>query len=302
MKNSLYLLIILFVLGSFVSAAEYDNILAEIRKIADENSQFVQMMDIGKNDQGNFIHGLRFENPSVFVKEGKAAHLLVGTHHGNERLSAYLCTKAAQKLVNIFKNANHKHHKAMSSMVIYVVPVLNIGGFNANRRSERDRSGRYHDPNRDYPDPCQPNSYFKLASTQNLADFVERFNIVGALTVHGYIGTLTFPWGTYTNKTQTFDHDFYSYVAKSCASVNNYRTGTHADAIYPTAGAFEDWCYHKHGTWTLLLELAHSPNLDRDADATLQFFTMLPSDKSTKNQHAGKCFATSAKKVDKGRP
>lgn len=276
-----------------VSAAEYDRILSEMNQIIDANSGYVQMIDIGKNDQGNTIYGLRIENPNYTVEEGtKIPQLLVGAHHGNERSSADLCLVFARNLLLAMKNPQHEYYKALSRSLFYVVPVLNISGFNANSRSERDRYGNYVDPNRDYPDACVKNSYYRLTSIQNLVSFIERNNIVGSVTVHGYIGTFTFPWGIYTNNTKTLDHSFYSTIAGKAVKANNYRTGTHTDVIYAAVGSYEDWAYHKYGIWTMLLELARSANLEKDSQCVLIYFSQLPGDRSSQHQHTGQCTQT----------
>ncbi|WP_372370903.1 M14 family zinc carboxypeptidase [Candidatus Uabimicrobium sp. HlEnr_7] len=283
-----HLLIASLIFCVSVWSAEYDKIIDGLTKIVDNNTELVQWMDIGKNDQGQDIRGVKIHNPSAKIDGEKRNHLLVGTHHGNERQSAYLCVEAVKVMVEALKDPNHEYHAKLSSYVIYVVPVLNIGGFNAYSRSERDKNGYSHDPNRDYPDPCESNSYFKLMSTQNIANFVERHNILGAVTVHGYIGTFTYPWGMYTSNTKTADHRIYDMIGKECCKINNYRTGTHADVIYPATGAFEDWCYNAHGIWTMLLELSRSANLEKDAQAVAKYFTLVPAERSKSHKHPGK--------------
>ena len=281
-------LVLTLILCASVWSAEYDKIISSLTNLVDNNAEIVQWMDIGKNDQNQDIRGVKIENAMFKVDEEKKNYLLVGTHHGNERQSAYLCVEAAEMMVSILKNRNHEHYARLSASVIYVVPVLNIGGFNPYSRQERDKNGYSHDPNRDYPDPCDNNSYFKLMSTQNIANFVERNNILGAVTVHGYIGTFTYPWGMYTSNTKTADHRIYDMIGKECCKINNYRTGTHSDVIYPATGAFEDWCYNAHGVWTMLLELAHSANLEKDAAAVVKFFTLVPGERSKSHKHPGK--------------
>ena len=92
----------------------------------------------------------------------------------------------------------------------------------------------------------------------------------------------------YTSNTKTADHRIYDMIGKECCKINNYRTGTHADVIYPATGAFEDWCYNAHGIWTMLLELAHSADLEKDAEAVVKFFTLVPGERSKSHKHPGK--------------
>lgn len=302
-------LVILFVVWgiffiSFASAAEYDRILTEMNKIVADNPSYAQMMDIGKNDQGNTIYGLKVENPNFLLQDrAKANHLLVGVHHGNERNSADLCTNFAKKLILRFQDKNSTDYAALSSCIFYVVPVLNISGFNASRRYETNKSGSSIDPNRDYPDVCVNNKYFQLASTQNLSYFVEQYNIVASVTAHGYVGTFTYPWGFYTSNTKTLDHDKYDSMGKASVKANSYRTGTHADVIYPASGSYEDWAYYKHGIWTMLIELkSSSGDLSKDCECMLTFFGMAPSEKSKQHQHTGTCTSTVEERSENGRP
>ena len=276
---------------SFISAAEYDKVLTEMNSIVAANAAYAQLMDIGKNDQGNTIYGLRLENTAV-IADAKPNHLVVGAHHGNERLSYNVSIAFAKKIVAIFKNSGDANYAAISKCVYYVVPVLNIGGFNANRRTETNRNGNSIDPNRDYPDVCVQNQYFQLTSISNLATFVERYNIIGAVTIHGYIGTFTYPWGIYTTNTKTMDNTFFNYLGTTAVKANGYRTGTHTDVIYPASGSFEDWAYAKYGVWCMLLELASSPNVDKDAQCLVVYFSLLPADKSQQHQHTGQCTST----------
>lgn len=293
MKQIVLVVCIFLFFLSVASAAEYDRILSQMNQFIQANPSYVQMFDIGKNDQNNTIYGLRIENPNYQVQGDKVPQLLVGVHHGNERSSADVCMTFTKNLLDIFKNPAHQHYNSLSRCVFYVVPVLNISGFNANRRTEQDSNNNYIDPNRDYPDICVHNSYFRLASIRCLANFVERYSIVGSVTVHGYIGTFTYPWGIYTDNTKTLDHTFYNNLGTNSVKTNNYRTGTHTDVIYAAAGSYEDWAYYKYGTWTMLLELSYSANLENDSQCMLTYFSMLPTQRSTQHEHTGNCTQTS---------
>src|SRR5690606_2536610 len=122
---------------------------------------------IGKDDRGRKILGLRVENAAA-RGPSKPAHLVVGTHHGNEPHSADLALAFAERLLEILGGDSHPLRSSLSGMVFHVVPVLNIEGYNANRRYEFSV-----DPNRDYPDPCDLDKRnFQLASTRHLARYV----------------------------------------------------------------------------------------------------------------------------------
>lgn len=294
-------ILIIFTAFSFLTtsnlfAVEYDRVTTKMNQLISTYPNLVQSMNIGKNDQNALILGLKIQKPDQFVDQiEKRKFILVGTHHGNERLSADLALRFAEDLLKRFSgNITYETPdiSALEDAIFYVVPVLNIDGFNANRREEKSASGQSVDPNRDYPDVCIEQPSFRLKSTSNLAKFIEQEDIVGAVTVHGYIGTFTYPWGIYTDDTKTLDDSFFKDVTKKAVSFNNYRTGTHTDVIYAAAGAFEDWAYHKFGVWTTLLELARSPKLDKDSLAMLSYFADLPSERSNQHQHLGNCTQT----------
>lgn len=294
------LFFVVLVFSMPVSAAEYDRILAGMDQIVAENPGYVQKFDIGKNDRGETIYGIRIENPQ-FSGE-KIPQLLVGAHHGNEGNTADLSLIFAKDVLAAMKESGHKLHARISRSVFYVIPVLNIDGFNAGRRTERNKTGSYIDPNRDYPDPCVHNTYYRLASTSNLASFVERYGIVGAVTAHGYIGTFTYPWGIYTDNPRTLDHDLFHQMATASVKENGYRVGTHTEVIYAASGSFEDWAYHKHGIWTMLLELSRSANLNNDSRAMLAYFALVPSTRSNQHQHTGNCTQTRVSEDEESRP
>lgn len=298
MKKSIFLFLAITFAISFASATEYatyDKVVAQIDKLVADHPSYIQKMDIGKNDQQQFIYGMRIENLSYVEDGGKPNHLVVGAHHGNERWSADISLRFALRVVEQMKNPQAAYHKQLSACVFYVIPVLNIGGYNANRRSEVSAQGKYLDPNRDYADPCAKNVHSQLASTRNLATFMERYNVIGAVTIHGYIGTFTFPWGIYTSNTKTKDHDTFQAMATQSVKANSYRIGTHTDVIYAAVGAFEDWAYHKHGIWTMLLEMKNYPDVEKDALCTLIYFSVVPKQRSTQHEHVGQCTNTSAR-------
>ena len=69
------------------SKSRYDNIVSQMDALVEHYPDLVESMDIGPNDQGNPIKGVRIEkvDGGVYTFE-KPKHLLVGVHHGNERI------------------------------------------------------------------------------------------------------------------------------------------------------------------------------------------------------------------------
>ena len=271
-------------------STEYDKVISTMEGIETANQNLVDLIDIGKNDQGTLIRGLKIElSTEDSWLEAKPAHLVVGVHHGNEGVSSEVALNFANKIIKILKTKEDPMYKFYSGITMYVIPVLNISGFNAGSRYETSVQSKSYDPNRDYIDPCFTGPSFKLASTSNLAKFLADKNIVGTVTIHGYIGTFTYPWGIYTSNTKSLDNNFFDKIAKESVKANGYKVGTHTDIIYPTAGAYEDFAYFKFGIWTMLLELKRGASVDNDALSLVTYFSQLPASRSKQHQHLGKC-------------
>lgn len=278
MKN-LIILSLLFSVNSFASSS-YDKVETKINRLVKKHSH-LEVFNLGKNDQGKEIRGVLFKGSGT----KNVKHLVVGTHHGNEVLSADLAVKFIEHLgkkgPSIFKDKD-----------IYVLPVLNIGGYNIQNREEKDFRGRSHDPNRDYPDPCVNKKDFRLKSTSRLATFVRSTDIVGAITIHGYYGSLTYPWGIYSDNFRTLDHDLFEEKASKAVVHNSYEIGTHADVLYPAGGAFEDWAYYELGIWSLLVELENAPKFEDDVSMLVTSINSFPTARSSDHRHLGRCTRT----------
>ncbi len=286
MKNCISFIVFTFITLT-ASAADYEKILARLNEL--DKLPNTTLFSLGKNDQGQDIMG-------IVVGDGRRAqtkHVVVGTHHGNERAAAEVPLHFTEIIANNFD----------SSVLYYVVPVLNVSGYNNYRREESGSDGDTHDSNRDYEDACTTKQDFQLKSTTLIAELIERENIVSAVSVHGYVGTFTYPWGTETSNYSTADDAFLSEWAKKAAKVNNYKTGTHGGAIYPATGAFEDWAYYKLGVWSFLLEIrSPSSDLKKDALSLYEFFRNSPSERSTNVGQEVNCMQRILGSLNNSRP
>lgn len=179
------------------------------------------------------------------IGDGPVSHLVVSTHHGNE----YGSTEVAKALMRNLAAL------PLEDLTVYVIPVVNITGYNANRRWEFN-----YDPNRDYPGPCgSRNGSFNLKSTKAVADFLDRANIVTAITLHTYSSIITYPWN-YARKMPTQNDQVMQSLAAVGAEFNGYRYGRTPDLLYATRGDFQDYAYWEYGIWPFLFELGHTHN------------------------------------------
>jgi hypothetical protein len=296
-----------FVLGMIGVAGQayataYDTMVTRMEKLATDHSSLVTVTDIGNNDQNIPIRMLRIEDPQSSVSaENKVKHMVVAVHHGNEQQGAEVAMQFATDIVKFMNNPSMSSPEGLVDHIWYVIPVVNISGFNTSSRYELDKNGKAMDPNRDYEDVCVTQTKWRLASSRNLDAFMKRENIVGAVTIHGYIGTFTYPWGIYTTEFETKDDDFFSDAAAAAVKANGYRIGTHGDVVYPAAGSFEDYAYYKFGIWAMLLEVRRGASVTKDATALEIYFSHVPKERSVNNQHIGQCTQTRPED-ENGRP
>lgn len=272
-----------------LAQSNYETITQELLAIHENHLDHTQLFQLGENDQGLEIEGIKISknlNLSL-ASRNRNNQLIVATHHGNEQAAADLAMQFVNDLLEIIENSNDT---TLANNNYFIIPVLNVSGYNQNRREETLNAREKIDSNRDYPDPCAPNKEnFQLKSTSLLADFIEDKNIVSAVTIHGYYGSFTYPWGTQTDHRETLDQDTYYELAEHAVQANHYEQGTHADVIYPTVGAFEDWVYWQHGVWVGLVEMDYRYDLAEDSQMLLSYFREVPTERTLQSSHQGTC-------------
>jgi carboxypeptidase T len=261
-------------------ASKYQALRDYIAKIASQHPKTTKVIQIGVSDSGLPIEGLQ-------IGDGPVKNLLVATHHGNE----YGSTEVAKAFADSLATA------PIAGQTMFVIPVLNISGYNANNRYE-SANGSSYDPNRDYPGPCGTEGPFNLKSTAALASFVEKQNIVAAATLHTYSPAVVYPWGISTHDLSTGYDDIFKMLVESAVVESHYQTGNSTEVIYPADGCFEDWAYWKHGVWSILFELGYSHSPDPNAVAEMQkvnvpgmrrMFEQAPRTQAEKHEFTGAC-------------
>jgi carboxypeptidase T len=223
----------------------YPEVKAFLQTLAADYPANVALFSLGATDGKDELIGVKIGN-------GPIHNLVVSTHHGNEYGSAEMALAFAESLAK----------QPIVGQTLYVVPVLNITGYNARRREERDASGRSFDPNRNYPGPCGTEGPFTLKSTKAIADLIEREKIVTSATLHTFYPAVVYPWGLSTRDLETPYTSEFKKLVTDATQESRYQVGNSTEVIYPADGTFEDYAFLKHGIWSILFELgtSHSPS------------------------------------------
>lgn len=287
-------LLFFFAYASWCAAAHgeptaYDRILAEISDLQTKNRDLVSTFDIGMNDIGIPIRALRISHHPDAIDPSKIGHLIVATHHGDERHAPMLAMHIARSLVVQYRSP-HLLQGRLPDTEWTIIPVLNISGYNTNTRNEFRR-----DSNREYPGPCNSGST-TLGSIQSLMRLLQSRNFTATATIHGYLGAMTYPWGFATSQPHTLDDTKYASLLRDATRFNRYPYGRSGDVVYPVFGSYEDWVYWKHGVWSVLVELENGDPRDLvdTTDALLTFFEQVDSSPSVQNGHQGHCLSNYA--------
>lgn len=228
--------------ADLISKKNYKDVKKFMHELVSAHPATVHSVIVGKSDSGDEIEG-------VVIGDGPIHNLVVATHHGNEYGSTETGMAFATSLAE----------KPIAGQTVYVIPVLNIDGYN-HRDREESAHGASHDPNRDYPGPCGTDGPHALKSTAALASFIDRENITVAATLHTYYPAVVYPWGISTRDTSTPYDDAFITMVKNATEVSHYQIGNSTRVIYPADGTFEDYAYWKHGIWSILFELGYSHN------------------------------------------
>lgn len=285
MKTTILSVLLIFSVmanADVTTSRKYQGVLEFLQKLATQHPQSAEVFTMGYSDQGVAIQGIKIGN-------GDVSNLVVGAHHGNEYGAAELALNFAESVAQ----------DPIGGQTIYVIPVLNIDGYNNRSRWERV-NGYNIDPNRDYPGPCGTEGPFNSRSTQALADFVDQKNIVASATLHTYWPAAVYPWGLSSHDLETPYTPVFMNMVQQATQYSQYQMGNSADVIYPADGTFEDYAFWKHGIWSILFEVGHShrPNvsdineiLKGNVPGLRKMFEVAPKQRAEKHEFTGKCDA-----------
>lgn len=263
----------------------YKVIVEKMQALNQQYPALTSLFNIGENDEGTELIAMRISITPAAVDHKKIGHLVVGTHHGNESACPLFMAHFAEELLKKY-SSSELFRGNLADIEWTFIPVLNVTGYNSNNRHEYGR-----DPNRDYPGVCNSYPGGKLKSIRNFMEHLKTRVYSGSLTVHGYVGSLTYPWGVDADDVHTQDHNHFESITAKAAAINGYRYGTSTDIVYPADNTYEDFAYWKYGMWSLLLEMRNGSQQDivDTTKAMLVYFDQLAATPSTKNQFTAHC-------------
>lgn len=264
---------------------KYKTIVDKFAALKAQYPGFAHTYSIGENDDGTELIAMRISTTPTAVDPQKVGHLVVGTHHGNEGACPPFVTHLAEEILKRYAS-DELFRGNLADTEWTLIPVLNVTGYNSNNRYEYGK-----DPNRDYPGVCNSQPGGKLKSIRQFMSSLGTRVYSGSLTVHGYVGALTYPWGVDADNLHTQDHNQFDQITAKAAAVNHYRYGTSTDVVYAADNTYEDFAYWKYGMWSLLLEMANgsSSDIESTAKAVQVYFDLLDSSPSTKHEFTGHC-------------
>jgi len=260
---------------------KYPEVKSFLAKLAAEYPGNVKPFSLGISDSKEEILGLK-------IGSGSVKNVLVAAHHGNEYGSPELALAFAESVAK----------EPIRNQTIFVIPVLNISGYNSRQRQERASDGRSYDPNRNYPGACGTEGPFTLKSTQLLADFVEKESVVASATIHTFFPAVLFPWGLSSPDLGTAYPEIFSKMVNDATEISRYRVGNSAEVIYPADGTYEDYAYEKHGIWSILFEVGRSHSPDESAIQDMirtnvpglrKMFENAPTSRAENHKFTGRC-------------
>lgn len=270
--------------------SNYAQVVTTLQKIAQANPRTSRIFELGLSDSNVMIYGLEVSSSLQRLgPESEVANLVVGTHHGNE----YGSTAVALGIADAFAANPIRGHR------VYIIPVLNIAGYNARDRYEPSATKQSFDPNRDYPGPCVGSApRFNLKSTKALAGFVDKKNIVASATLHTYWPAALYPWGISSHDLKTQYESTFIGLVKDATVESGYKYGNSTELLYAADGTYEDYAFWKHGIWSLLFEMGDSHNPDADdikkmiagnVPGIRRFLENAPKVRAANHAFTGKC-------------
>jgi len=269
----------------------YQELTDELHSIQMNHSDIMSLTSIGKTYEGRELWMVKLSD-DVNQEEDEPGVLFMGAHHGNEKPGYEICLFFIRYMVEQYENNSLPEiRNAINSTQIYIIPMVNPDGVEANTRKN---CAPNHGPfgrsttitsygvnlNRNYDDPwflayIFPGSYylpfilsdsnfnyrgpypFSENETKAVKNFTEAHTISISISYHSYGEFIIYPW-MHTSK-QTPDESLFRSVGENISLINNYYLyvkNYHLIQRYGgTLGSSENWLYRARGIISFTVEV-----------------------------------------------
>lgn len=258
----------------------YKGVVSFMTQLTQTYPLTARLFTVGYSNSGVEIKGIK-------VGDGPVHNLVVGAHHGNEYGSTEVALHFAESVAQ----------NPIQGQTLYVIPVINIDGYNKRSRYETV-NGKAIDLNRDYPGPCGTNGPFFSNASKAMADLLTKEGIVASATIHTYWPAAVFPWGLSSHDIETPYTPIFMNMAKEATSTSSYQIGNSSEIVYPADGTFEDYAFWKNGVWSILFEAGHTHDPDiadlnqlvnENVPGLRKMFEVAPKQIAAQHEFKGQC-------------
>lgn len=263
----------------------YAELTSELKQLADNNKDLVQLTSIAKTTDGHDIWALRITS-DLATADQKPAAIYMGGHHAREHLSVEMPLMWAKYLVTQYRGGNPRVTRLVNSRDIHIIPTVNPDGmeydikdtnykmWRKNRKKNAD--GTYGvDLNRNYgyqwgtggsssdtsSDVYKGTQPFSEIETTAVKNYIEAHgNITVLLSFHSFSKLILYPWGHKYDGIETpNDLSVHEVMARKMAEWNGY-TPEQSSELYIASGDTTDWSYGAHKIISFTFELDPANN------------------------------------------
>jgi carboxypeptidase T len=265
----------------------------DLRRLAADNPEFVELHEIGRSVEGRPLWALRIGERRDTAARGSTSKVaILGCHHAREWISVEVPYLLAEHLID---NASTDPVRGwLQRGEVWVAPMVNPDGHEFTRTQNRLwRKNRRRnpdgtigvDPNRNYgymwgtlnvntsshvpgDDTYVGPRAFSEPEVRAVRDLVARQLPGGVLTYHSYSQLILYPWGyTADPVVDQGDHAELRGLAEDMQRLIRGVHGTvytpqQASELYPTAGDTVDWAYGEYDVPSLTIELRPASALE----------------------------------------
>jgi len=269
----------------------YQEMTDFFRSLQANHSDIMSLTSIGKTYQGRDIWMVKLSD-NVQQEENEPGVLFMGAHHGNEKPGFEVLIFFIEYIIDHYTNESTPEvRNALNSTQIYIIPMINPDGVEANIRKNcapnhgplglgRSITSYGVNLNRNYADnwflyylfpiryslpfvfPDSSMNYrgpypFSENETRAVKNFADMHNLSISISYHSYGQIIMYPW-MHTTK-QTPDEPIFRSVGENISKINHYYLYVKQKHIINrmggTLGTSENWLYREHGVIAFTIEL-----------------------------------------------